>query len=151
MVLIMAMLSCSGDAGAPPLFQGDPGIQSLPANVHLEPVVGGAPPAAFASLKYENHYLDKISGKTGINTTVKVAFNGGWDESDLRYYEGIIGYPRFLPVYNHVEGNGTNSIFTIVGFAAVRVMKVNLLGNKKYVTLQPIRNRNHLMSVRLTR
>ena len=67
--LIVVILSCSGDAGAPALFQGDPGLQSLPASVNLGPIVGGAPPAAFTSLKYENHYLDKISGKTSLPYT----------------------------------------------------------------------------------
>ena len=34
---------------------------------------------------------------------------------------------------------------------AVRVMKADLLGKNKYVTLQPILNTKHLTSVRLTR
>ena len=37
------------------------------------------------------------------------------------------------------------------GFAAVRIMKVDLLGKHKYVTLQPILSSKHLTLVRLTR
>ena len=92
-----------------------------------------------------------ISGKTGINTTVKDAFNGGWNISDLRYYEGIIGHPRYLPVYSNVTGNGTNSQFTISKFVGVRIMAVNMQGNNKWITLQPIEETKNLMSVRLTR
>ena len=69
LALYTVMLSCSGDAGAPALFHGDPGIQSLPANVNLEPIVGGAPPVRFITLKYENHFLDKTSGKTNLPYT----------------------------------------------------------------------------------
>lgn len=92
-----------------------------------------------------------MSGKTGLNATTKVAFNGGWDTSDLRYYAGIIGHPRFLPIYEAVSGNGTNSQFSITKFCAVRVVDVNLKGKNKWITLQPIQNRKNLMTVRLTR
>jgi hypothetical protein len=70
--MFLVMLSCSGDTSAPALFQGDPGLQSLPAHVNLEPVVGGAPPAKFSALKYENHFLDKVSGKTSLPYTSRV-------------------------------------------------------------------------------
>jgi hypothetical protein len=72
MVLLIGMLSCSGDASAPALFQGDPGLQTLPANVNPEPIVGGSPPATFATLKYENHFLDKTSGKKNLPYTTLV-------------------------------------------------------------------------------
>jgi hypothetical protein len=90
-----------------------------------------------------------MSGKTGMNATVKTAFKGG--NADGRTYEGIIGHPRFLPIYSNVGGNGTNSWFEIAGFVAVRVMHVDLTGKTKFVTLQPIIDTRHLMSIRLTR
>ena len=92
-----------------------------------------------------------ISGKTGINATVKDAFNGGWNTSDLRYYAGIIGHPRFLPIYVDVNGNGTNSQFQIVMFVGVRVVGANLTGKNKWITLQPIVESKNLMTLRLTR
>ena len=92
-----------------------------------------------------------ISGKTGMNATVKTAFDGGWETSDLRYYAGILGHPRFLPVYDHVSGNGTNSQFRITKFVAVRVVDVNLNGKNKWITLQPIKSKSNLMMLRLTR
>ena len=69
LVLLIVMFSCSRDTDAPALFQGDPSIQTLPANVNLAPIVGGAPPARFTTLKYENHFLDKTSGKTNLPYT----------------------------------------------------------------------------------
>jgi len=65
----MVILSCAGDADTPALFQGDPGIQNLPANVNLDAILADAPPAMFATLKYENHFLDKLSGKTSLPYT----------------------------------------------------------------------------------
>ena len=69
LVLLMVMFSCSRDTDAPALFQGDPGRQDLPPNINLEQIVGGAPPARFTTLKYENHFLDKTSGKTNLPYT----------------------------------------------------------------------------------
>ena len=48
------------------LFQGDPGIRDLPNIVGLQQIVGGAPLTKFAILKYENHFREKLSGKTNL-------------------------------------------------------------------------------------
>ncbi|HUT09747.1 MAG TPA: pilus assembly protein TadG-related protein [Thermoguttaceae bacterium] len=45
--------------------------------------------------------------------------------------EAVIGQPRIVPVYSQVSGSGNNARYTIVGFAGIRVMDVNLSGNKK--------------------
>ena len=93
-----------------------------------------------------------VSGQTGISATVKTAFEGGWDTSDLRHYSGIVGHPRYLPIYSTVTGVGTNSQFTIVKFVAVRVVDIDLKGKNKFVRMQPIPDTtNAMMNVRLTR
>jgi hypothetical protein len=71
-IFLIVMLSCSADIDSMVLFQADPGIQNIPPNVELEQIVGRAPPAQFSRLQYENHLLDKITGKTSLPYTSSV-------------------------------------------------------------------------------
>ena len=93
LVLVIVMAACSGDTDAPALFQGDPGLQSLPASVDLEPIVDGAPPAAFTSLKYENHFLDKLSGKTSLPYTSLVNLKAKERQTSVTQTEYFISQP----------------------------------------------------------
>ena len=69
-------------------------------------------------------YLD---GNPGISAAVK---------DDLT---SIIGQPRIIPIFSTVNGPGNNAVYTIVAFAGVRIMYVNLTGpmSSKCVTIQP--------------
>ncbi len=51
----------------------------------------------------------------------------------------ILGNPRAIPLFNQVVGNGNNTVFTIVGFAGIRILNVRLTGsmNSKQVVIQP--------------
>jgi Flp pilus assembly protein TadG len=51
----------------------------------------------------------------------------------------IIGQPRAIPLFREVTGPGNNSVFTIVGFAGIRIVSVNLTGspNSRKVMIQP--------------
>ena len=69
LVLFIMMLSCSGNSDTMILFQGDPGIYDLLTNVELQQIVGGAPLSKFSTLKYENHFREKLSGKTNLTYT----------------------------------------------------------------------------------
>jgi hypothetical protein len=66
-----------------------------------------------------------LNGDTGISAAIK---------DDL---ESIKGQPKSICLYSTVTGNGNNATYTIVGFVGVRIMKVKLTGNPKYVTIQP--------------
>jgi Flp pilus assembly protein TadG len=66
-----------------------------------------------------------FNGDTGISAAIK---------DDLK---SIRGKPRSICLYTSVVMNGNNAMYTIVGFVGVRVMKVRLTGNPKYVTIQP--------------
>jgi hypothetical protein len=48
----------------------------------------------------------------------------------------IIGQTRALPIYRAVQGAGNTTYYTIVGFAGVRIMGVELKGAKKGVVVQ---------------
>ena len=66
-----------------------------------------------------------LSGDPGLSASVK---------DDLA---AIAGKPVMIPLYKAVDGSGSNAEFIIVEFVGVRVMAVNLTGNKKFVSVQP--------------
>jgi hypothetical protein len=68
-----------------------------------------------------------LTGDPGMSTAIK---------DDLA---AIIGKPRAIPLFNQVSGPGNNSIFTIVGFAGIRILSVDLTGsqNSRKVMIQP--------------
>jgi hypothetical protein len=66
-----------------------------------------------------------LQGDTGLSAGVK---------DDL---ESIIGKPRAIPLFDTVHGPGNNAVFHVIGFAGIRILKVKLTGNPKYVTIQP--------------
>lgn len=104
---------------------------------------------------------DPIGGRTGIKSATKHAFLGGW--ADSRIYPGMLGRPRQLPLYRTAQGNGTNSIFTIDHFVAVRVMGIMIGGRWRYefkdtegdeiqaIMVQPLARPSDLIQVQLTR
>jgi len=69
----------------------------------------------------------QLNGDTGISAGIK---------DDL---EAIKGQPRIIPLFNRVTGNGNNSMFTVVGFAGIRIVNVRLTGSMKTkeVMIQP--------------
>lgn len=78
-------------------------------------------------LKFNNHGTLNLNGDTGISAGVK-------DE-----LASIIGKPRIIPIFNSVSGPGNNANYTIVAFAGVRIVDVNLTGkmSSKRVIVQP--------------
>ena len=48
-----------------------------------------------------------------------------------------IGNTKVIGIYDTVTGNGNNTTYRVIGFAAVRIMAVNFQGNPKYVVVQP--------------
>jgi Flp pilus assembly protein TadG len=66
-----------------------------------------------------------FNGNPGISAGIKSAL------------ESIIGNPVSVPIYDETGGNGNNSWYRVVQFAAVRIMAVSFQGNPKYVIVQP--------------
>ena len=68
-----------------------------------------------------------LNGDTGLSASIK---------DDLT---SIIGQPRAIPLFNRVAGNGNNAMYTVVGFAGIRIVHVKLTGsqNSKQVIIQP--------------
>lgn len=66
-----------------------------------------------------------LGGDPGISNGTKSA----WDQ--------VIGMNKIIPLYSTVAGNGNNTVYTIVGFAGVRIVAADLQGNPKRVWVQP--------------
>ncbi len=68
-----------------------------------------------------------LTGETGLSGAIS---------DDLK---SIIGLPKAIPLFNAVTGPGDNSVFTVVGFAGIRIMYVKLTGamSTKKVVIQP--------------
>jgi len=68
-----------------------------------------------------------LQGDTGLSAGIK---------DDLT---AIIGKPRAIPLFSTVAGPGNNAVFTVVGFAGIRILNVKLTGamNNKNVIIQP--------------
>ncbi len=62
----------------------------------------------------------------------------GLKASDESYLQDIIGQPRIMPLFSALSGNGENTTYTIVGFAAVTIVDADLTGNNKHITIQPV-------------
>jgi hypothetical protein len=62
----------------------------------------------------------------------------GLKASDESYLQGIIGQPRVIPLFSSVSGQGSNTFYTIIGFAAVTIVEADLQGGNKHITLQPV-------------
>jgi len=69
----------------------------------------------------------RLNGDTGMSAGIK---------DDLA---SIIGQTRVIPIFSNVSGNGNNAEYTIVQFAGVRILAVDMTGNpsSRYVMVQP--------------
>jgi hypothetical protein len=90
-----------------------------------------------------------LNGETGIKAGMETAFVGG--QADGRWYDGIIGDARFIPLYDYVEGNGANATFRIKKFVAAKVVEVSLKSGDKYIILEPIAHINDLVRSELVK
>ena len=104
---------------------------------------------------------DRVPGRTGIKSSSKHAFLGG--SADGRDFDGMLGRPRQLPLYESVSGNGDNAEFVLARFVAVRVMavKIDARWRTTYqdtdgeeitaIMVQPLSGSEDLLQVQLTR
>jgi hypothetical protein len=84
--------------------------------------------------------LDHHGGQLALDSTGQLQLGakpGGRTGGLVSELQAIVGQPRIIPIYRTVSGQGTQASYTIVGFAGVRIMAINLSGGNKYVKLQP--------------
>ncbi len=94
-------------------------------------ILDGISPADLAyhggSLEFDANGEMFLNADTGISAGFK---------DDL---EAIKGEPRIIPIFNDLNGNGNNAMYTIVQFVGIRIMDVKLTGQMsgKRVIIQP--------------
>jgi Flp pilus assembly protein TadG len=85
--------------------------------------------------------LSYLGGKLELGSNGTLSINGdtGLSAGMQNALESICGKPRIVSIYSTCSGNGNQSQYTIVGFAGIRVMDVNLHGSmsSKRVIIQP--------------
>lgn len=104
----------------------------------------------------------ELSGQTGFNVGAAIAIVGG--HADGREYPGIIGEVRYLPLYDHAQGPGTNATFRVSRFVAARIMAVEIDARARYhrgdnvgaevrdsIVIQPVTDENAMVKPHLTR
>lgn len=75
--------------------------------------------------------LDPVSG------TLEIPGDPGLGGPVFTAVQGIIGETRLIPIFDSVTGNGSNTVYTITGFAGVRIVDANGKGKNKYIRIQP--------------
>jgi hypothetical protein len=75
----------------------------------------------------------------GANGTLTLNADTGLSAGFESQLQSIVGQTRIIPIFSQLNGNGNNAMYTIVQFAGIRVLDVNLTGNPndKHVTVQP--------------
>jgi Flp pilus assembly protein TadG len=66
-----------------------------------------------------------LNGDTGVTASMKSALGE------------IVGDGRSIMLYSQVTGTGNTAMFTVVGFAGIRVMDYSLTGGDKQILIQP--------------
>jgi Flp pilus assembly protein TadG len=94
------------------------------------------------------HAGDLVSGITGFRSATEPAFVGGMGTNN-QHYEGILGRPKIVALYDSASGNGTNAQFRICRFVLGRVVSVDLNGGGGGVVIQPINSADEFNRVTL--
>ncbi|HYH63603.1 MAG TPA: hypothetical protein VD866_02790, partial [Urbifossiella sp.] len=82
-------------------------------------------------------FAAKVSADGALRAPVVLGADPGISAGVESAFESIIGQRRIVTLYSTADGNGNNTVYEIVGFAAVTVVAVDLRGNPKRVWVQP--------------
>jgi len=77
-----------------------------------------------------------VSGTTGFRANTEVALVGGSYKGTT--YNGIIGEPRLIALYNYASGRGASARFQISRFVIARVVSADMTGSNKGIVVQPL-------------
>ena len=83
--------------------------------------------------------LDALGGKIELDANGELFLNGdtGVSAGVKDELAAIQGEPRTIPLFREVNGPGNNAMYTIIGFAGIRIMEVKMTGSSKRVIIQP--------------
>lgn len=81
-------------------------------------------------------------GANGLQATpshpATVAGGPGMKSTLISNLSGIVGQPRIMPLFSSYSGNGSNTQYTIVGFAGITIVSATGSGSNIQVIAQPI-------------
>jgi Flp pilus assembly protein TadG len=134
----------SGGDGIPEFNAVYPNSNS-PGNFGL---VNIGPPSS-ATPTFENWILNGPSpadlsyfGSNGLQATpnAPATVNGGPGLKSVlqTYLQDVIGQERIVPLFSSYSGNGSNTQYTIVGFAGVTIVSATGSGSNMQIIVQPI-------------
>jgi hypothetical protein len=82
--------------------------------------------------------LEPYGGELSLDSgKLELGGDPGFSTPVFSAAQEILGRPVAIPIYSTVTGSGANTKYTIVGFAAVRIVDVVGHGNNKHITVQP--------------
>jgi len=83
--------------------------------------------------------FDKMGGQVALGPDGTLIMQGdtGVSAGFKDELESIRGQKRVIPIYSSVTGQGNNTYFTIVGFAGITILDVQLTTGEKFLTIQP--------------
>ncbi|MDH3717450.1 MAG: pilus assembly protein TadG-related protein [Planctomycetota bacterium] len=140
----ISMFPGGGSSGSGNGSSGNGGNQAAPGNFgtvdigdpnnstfDLERQIESGP-----NLQDFSHHGGELTLDAGSQTTT---LNGetGLSASMASALDQIVGDSRSIMLYNQVTGSGNTAMFTVVGFAGIRIMDFQLNGGNKYILIQP--------------
>jgi Flp pilus assembly protein TadG len=85
--------------------------------------------------------LDFHGGELTLDSNGKLFLSG--DPGISAGFKGALaeirGEPRVVPIFSDVQGDGAGSIYTVTGWAGIRIADVDLGSENKFVIVQPAR------------
>jgi hypothetical protein len=88
---------------------------------------------------HDPDFRDKLQRDGSLAAPVNLGGDPGLSTSVKDSFDQVIGKPRIIPLFDTVTGNGNNTVYHVVGFAAVVITAVDLQGSPKQVWIQPSR------------
>ena len=96
-------------------------------------IQSGITPTQLATFPNSTIQLDSTLNPPSITFAGNPGLSAGIKDALI----SLIGKTAYVGIYDTSGGNGNNSTYRVINFAAVRVMAVNFQGNPKYVIIQP--------------
>lgn len=124
-----------------PVISGSPGnwgtvnigVSSNSTSTLSDQIQYGITPAQMATYPNSTISLSTSTSPASITFGGDPGISAGIQDA----LTSIIGKAVTIPIYDQVAGDGNNTTYRVIGFAAVRVLSVNFQGDPKFVIVQP--------------
>jgi hypothetical protein len=96
-------------------------------------ILNGPSAADFA----DKNFAAKVSADGSLRAPLLLGADPGISNGTESAWQSIVGQRRIIPLYSTASGTGNNTVYDIVGFAAVHVVAVDMRGNPKRIWAPP--------------